>query len=462
MPKPKILVVDDELSMREFLEILLKKEGYRVVTAGNGEEAIRLFKKDHYDLVITDIKMPKGDGLALLHGIKKQARHIPVIMITAYASPDDAIVAMKEGAYDYIAKPFKVEEVKSVIRGALEAGKVEDVVSEEVARDRFGDLVGKTPEMQRIYETIKRVASTTTNVLISGESGTGKELVARAIQKNSPRKDKPFVTINCSAIPETLLESELFGHVKGAFTGALTSKIGLFEMAKGGTVFLDEIGDLTPMIQIKLLRVVEEKEFKRVGGTEDIKVDVRIISATNKDLEQEVIAGRFREDLFYRLNVIHIDLPPLRERREDIPLLVRHFLKKYPRELGKDIREISSYALKILMDYEFPGNVRELENIIERSVALETTKIILPESMTISFHKKEKKAAPTPVFPADLSLGEIDPKKGINLEKAMDRFEKNLILRVLDVTRGSKLEAAKLLKVSFRSLRYRLDKYGIT
>ena len=451
---PKILVVDDELSMREFLEILLKKEGYEVTTASDGEEASRLLKKDHYDLTIADIRMPKMDGLTLLHRMKEHHSHIPVIMITAYASPDDAILAMKEGAYDYISKPFKVEEIKSVVKGAIEGKPLVDKMLEKQKRlkDRFEDLVGKSPAMLRIYDIIQRAAPSKTNVLISGDSGTGKELVAKAIHSNSPRREKPFVTINCSAIPEGLLESELFGHEKGSFTGAISQKMGKFELAHQGTIFLDEVGDMSPSTQAKVLRVLEQREIERIGGKKPVIVDVRIIAATNKDLEQEVISKQFREDLFYRLNVIHIHIAPLRERREDIPLLVKHFLDKYSHELGKDVREISSYALKTLIDYDFPGNVRELENIIERGIALETSSIVLPESLVLSQYKKEGG------IPESQSI----PPQGIDLEEQLGKFEKDLISKALGMAQGSKIKASKLLNISFRSLRYKLKKYGIS
>jgi len=451
---PKILVVDDELSMREFLEILLKKEGYEVITASDGEEASRLFKKDHYNLIIADIRMPKMDGLTLLHRIKEHHPHMPVVMITAYASPEDAILAMKEGAYDYITKPFKVEEIKSVVKSSLEGKPLVDKVLEKQKKpkDRFGDLVGKSPAMLRTYDIIQRAAPVKTNILISGGSGTGKELVARAIHKNSPRREKPFVTINCSAIPENLLESELFGHERGSFTGAISQKMGKFELAHQGTIFLDEIGDMSPSTQAKVLRVLDQKEIERIGGKKPIIVDVRIIAATNKDLEQEVISKQFREDLFYRLNVIHIHIPPLCERREDIPLLVTHFLDKYSQELGKDVREISSYALKTLINYDFPGNVRELENIIERGIALETSSIVLPESLVLSQYKKEGR------IPESQSI----PSQGIDLEEQVGKFEKDLISKAMDMAQGSKIKAAQLLNISFRSLRYKLKKYGIS
>jgi len=446
----KILVVDDELSMRQFLEILLKKEGHEVICAAGGEEALSRFQANPCDLLVSDIKMPQMDGLELLRKVKEHNPNTAVVMITAYASPEDAIAAMKAGAYDYLTKPFKVEEIKAVIRNALTKTGGPPV---EAPAGIFDNIVGHSPRMLQIYNLIKQVGGTKTNVLISGESGTGKELVARAIHQMSPRTDKPFVTINCSAIPDSLMESELFGHVKGAFTGAVATKKGLFEIAHGGTVFLDEIGDLSPFIQVKLLRVIQEREFMRVGETETVSVDVRILSATNRDLEREIIEGRFREDLFFRLNVVHLHLPPLRERREDIPLLAQYFLEKYSRELGKDVRSISSYALDALMNYNFPGNVRELENIIERSVALENSNIILPESLVLSEYKKEGEKKEMPPFHLTSA--------GLDLEKELSELEKNLIQQALQLSNGVIKKAAELLHVSFRAMRWKIQKYNL-
>jgi len=447
----KILVADDELSMRQFLEILLKKEGHEVVCAGDGQEALSSFQRDPVDLVISDIKMPKMDGLELLRKVKEQRPALAVILVTAYASPEDAIAAMKAGAYDYLTKPFKLEEIKSVIHNALEL--TEGQVPVEAPVGIFCNLVGHSTKMVQIYNLIRQVGPTRTNVLISGESGTGKELAARAIHQHSSRNGKPFVTINCSAIPENLMESELFGHVKGAFTGAVANKKGLFEMANEGTVFLDEIGDLSPLIQVKLLRVIQEREFMRVGETQTINVDVRIISATNKTLEQEVIQGRFREDLFYRLNVVHLHLPPLRERREDIPLLAQYFLEKYSKELGKNVRSISSYVLDTLMNYNFPGNVRELENIIERSVALEASNIILPESLLLSEHKKEAVVKGLPSV-------HLTPA-GLDLEKELNQLEKEVLQQALQLSNGVIKKAAEILQLSFRSMRWKIQKHGL-
>jgi two-component system response regulator PilR (NtrC family) len=455
--KPKILVVDDEKSMREFLEIMLRKEGYEVACARDGKEALNSLKARPYDLVLSDIRMPGVDGMEVLNRAKENSPGTIVIMITAYGSTESAVEAMKRGAYDYITKPFQVDEIKLIIRKALEKKTLEEeniqLRKELESKYQFGNLVGNSPGMLKVYDLIQRVKDTRANILISGESGTGKELVAKAVHYNSPRKDKSFVTINCSAIPETLMESELFGHMKGAFTGAFSNKQGLFEAAEGGAVFLDEIGELSPSLQVKLLRVIQDRIFRRVGGTEDIEVDVRIITATNKNLEEEVRQGGFREDLFYRLNVIQIKIPPLRERREDIPVLARHFLDRYSRELGKGIKKISEEAMGRLVNYSYPGNVRELENIIERAVALESSSAILPESLPPVVFEK----------PSEIALREeIElPPAGLDLEEVVGGIEKGLLLKALQNARGVKKEAAKLLKISFRSLRYRLKKYGL-
>ncbi len=457
MSKDKILVADDEQSMREFLEIMLKKEGYKVFLAPNGEEVVKMIEKDIFDLVLLDIRMPKLDGISALKKIKSVNPETIVIMITAYASADSAIQAMKEGAYDYITKPFKVDEIKLIIRNALEKKQLqnENRLLKKMVKERyhFDNIIGQSPKMLDLYDLLEKVSPTKTNILITGESGTGKELVAKAIHLNSPRRDKPFVTLNCGAIPESLIESELFGHMKGAFTDAIATKKGLFEVADEGTIFLDEISELPLLMQVKLLRVLQDKEFKRVGGTEDIRVDVRIISATNKDLEEEVREKRFREDLFYRLNVIQIKLPPLRERREDIPLLAEHFLKKYSTELNKNITKISPEALQILLQYDYPGNVRELQNIIERAVALETG--IELSSKNLHSYLNEQPPVKKGLF--DLEI----PKEGIDLERVVEDLERTLLLKALDKTKGIKKKAAELLHINFRSMRYRLEKYGL-
>jgi two-component system response regulator PilR (NtrC family) len=452
-----ILVVDDEPGIREFLQIMLEREGYEVSCAANGSEAIARFRKKRYDVVLADVRMPKVNGFQVLTKIKELSSETKVVMITAYASYETAVESMKEGAYDYITKPFNVDEVKITVKNALQKREaIGEVIHKKKGKgkvERFEGMVSNSPEMLKVFDLIPRAGSSKASVLITGESGTGKELVARAIHQNSPRREQPFITINCGGVPDQLLESELFGYKKGSFTGAITDKIGLFEAADKGTIFLDEIGDLPLPLQVKLLRVAQERSFKPVGGTKEISVDVRIISATNIDLEEKVIKGEFREDLFYRLNVIQVKIPPLRERKTDIPFLAHYFLEKYSQESGKEIRNISSYALKVLFDYTFPGNVRELENIVERSVALETSNIILPESLTLSRFKKEKKGN---------SMVEADiPPEGISLEEEVGKLEKRLLLKALQRTNGEMKKAAKLLNIPYRSIRYRLEKYGI-
>ena len=451
-----ILIIDDELSMREFLKILLEKDNHTVEMASDAKTALELAANNDFDLVISDIRMPGMSGLDLLAELKKTKADLPVIMITAFASPEDAVTAMKNGAFDYITKPFKVEEIKQVIQAATSRKKSEGT---ESSVELFSDIIGQSPEMVKIFDLIRRIAPTPANVLIYGESGTGKELVAKAIHKYSRVASKPFVPITCSAIPETLLESELFGHIKGSFTGAISNKQGLFQQADGGTAFLDEIGELTPIIQTKLLRVLQEREFMPIGSTKTQKVNVRIIAATNRNLEDEIIAGHFREDLYYRLAVVPIRVPPLRERIGDVPLLVEHFLEKYSRLLNKDIQNISTYGLQVLMDYDFPGNVRELENIIERGVALESSNIILPESLELSSHRQTlQKQTVDPLFIAASDENELYDR---GLDDVLTSLEKRIISHALQKTGNSKVKAAELLKISFRSLRYKTKKYEI-
>ncbi len=443
--------------MREFLKILLEKEGYDAVTASNGEKAVKIIAEQDLDLVISDIRMPGMNGLKLLDTIKKNQKGLPFIMITAFASPEDAVQAMKNGAYDYITKPFKVDEIKAIISSAIASSSGD--TQKKAKKASFSNIIGESAEMRNIFDQISRIAPTHANVLIVGESGTGKELVAQAIHQNSKVSHNNFVPITCNAIPETLFESELFGHVKGSFTGATSNKTGLFEMANNGSVFLDEIGELTPMVQTKLLRILQEREFKRVGDTKITKVNMRIISATNRNLEEEIMEKRFREDLYYRLAVVPIRMPPLRERKGDVPLLVDHFLKKYSANFEKDVQQLSSYAMQVLMDYDFPGNVRELENIIERGVALSSSNIILPESLTLS-NKRQ-----TPHLSNDtLSLASLSSEEelyDLGLEKVTSRFEKIMIELALKKAANSKMQAADLLKISFRSLRYKVKKYNI-
>jgi two-component system response regulator PilR (NtrC family) len=451
----KILVVDDDQGMREFMDIMLTQEGYDVTSIGEPLKAIELCRKKPFDLVITDLKMPKINGIEFLKTVKDLNSETIVILITAYASGETALSAMKEGAYDYIEKGGSIEELKKVVKTALQKkGLIPNHIDEdtgEALENSFSGMIGSNREMLKIFATIKKVSDTLANILILGESGTGKELVARAIHEISSRSKMPFKAINSGGIPENLLESELFGYMKGSFTGAYADKAGIFEMARGGTIFLDEIGDLPPVLQVKLLRVVQEKTFRRIGGAEDIKVDVRIISATNHDLKEKVKKGEFREDLYYRLNVIPILIPPLRERKEDIPKLINYFIAKYAKMFGKEIRNISSYGMELLMKYDFPGNIRELENIIERSVAMESSNIILPESLTL----QSEMASAYPRFDVEI------PDKGMDMKAELEKVEKIIIEKALLKTRGSKKRAADLLNVSFDSLRYRIEKLGV-
>ena len=458
---PKILVVDDELSMRELLEFIMLKEGYNVSCAENGREAVQFLNDEPFDLLLCDIKLGYLSGIDVLKAAKKKNPATVVIMVSAFATTENAVEAMNEGAYDYLPKPFDNDELKQTIAKALNIKTIEherEILSDELKQTVFfGKIVGNSPRMQYIYKMVQQVARTRTNILITGESGTGKELIARAIHEQSDRRDLPFVVINCGGIPETLMESEFFGHKKGSFTGATQDKKGLFEVGDKGTVFLDEIGDLSIPIQVKLLRAVQERVFKSVGGTEDIKVDIRIISATNKKLEQEVIAGNFREDLFYRLNVIEIKVPPLRERMSDLRVLAQHFLEKYSREMGKEITKISSYAIDLFNKYDFPGNIRELENIMERSVALSTTNILLPDSLAISVHKKRRWIEG--VENRRFDLDEVE--QGVALDTILNEIERAYLERALTFTHGNKQKAAELLDISIRSMRYRLDKLDV-
>ncbi len=448
-----ILVVDDEPGIREFLEIMLRKQGYGVETAADGVEALELLEDRRFDLVIVDIQMPKMNGIEFLREFKKKETEIPVIMITAFASHETAIEAMKLGAYDYITKPFKVDEIKLVIAKALDKKNLEienrRLKKELEERYGFGNIIGRSAAIKQVFDLIRRVAELNVSVLITGESGTGKELVARAIHFTGNRKDRPFVPVNCGAIPENLMESELFGYKKGAFTGAVRDKRGLFEEANGGSIFLDEIGDLPLHMQVKLLRVIEEKRIRPLGATESIPVDVRIIAATNRNLAEDITNNRFREDLFYRLNVIVINLPPLRERREDISPLAIHFINKHAREMGKDVRGITPRALEILESYDYPGNVRELENIIARCVALETSNVIRRETL--------------PPHVLGVEPVEYDPSltTTVNLDSILGNVEKRLIQKAMAKAEGNKTEAARLLGITLRSFRYRLMKHGL-
>ncbi len=454
----KILVVDDEQSLRDVLSIMLKRAGYAVTSAMDGEEAIELLNKEIFDLVITDLRMPKIDGMEVLKAVKSASPGTVVLIITAFASADSAVEAMKQGAYDYLTKPFQVDEVQLIIRNALEKRRLttENMLlkREMASQSSFAQLVGQSEAMQKVFDVVRKVADSKSNVLICGESGTGKELVARAIHYNSARSVMPFVAVNCSAVPEMLLESELFGHMKGSFTGAIANKAGLFEVADGGTIFLDEIGDTTPTIQVKLLRVIQEREFRRVGGNHDVKVDVRVVAATNKDLEKAVADGSFREDLYYRLDVIPIRLPPLRMRAGDIPLLVTHFLERFAKESGKPKPVISQEAMHVLLSHEWRGNVRELENLIERVVAFATTELVTDAEVHGWLHRPATQSQ-HPTMPMDLT------DEGLDLEGLINGIEKDLLLKALERSKWVKKKAARMLRLNTRSFRYRLEKYAI-
>jgi two-component system response regulator PilR (NtrC family) len=454
----ELLVVDDERSMVGFLDVLLTGEGYKVSTARNGKQALQLIEKKNYDLVLTDMKLGDINGIEVLKAAKEKNSETIVIMISAYSSTENAVEAMNVGAYDFVPKPFDNVELRQTIKRALELKTPEHekatLSSELEANIHFNKIIGKSPGMLLIYEKIIQIADTQTSVLITGESGTGKELIARAIHDKSNRVDKPFIVVNCGGIPDNLMESEFFGHVKGAFTGAIANKIGLFEAAHTGTIFLDEIGELSPLLQVKLLRAVQETIVKPVGSVKEIPVDIRIISASNKKLDEEVINGNFREDLFFRLNVIPIKVPPLRERKGDIQLLARHFVEKYSKKMGKNIVKLSSYALDFLRHYDFPGNVRELENLIERSVAFSSTNIILPESLTLSLNNKRRWIEGV----GDQRFDTEDVEQGVDLDEILSKIENAYLTKAMDLSGGNKNKAADLLGLSQRSMRYRISK----
>jgi two-component system response regulator PilR (NtrC family) len=453
----KILVVDDERSMRELLELVLKREGYSVHTAENGTRALDQVRQNLYDLIISDVKMPDINGLDLLMRVRETSPDTMVIMITAFATIETARRAFKLGAEDIVVKDsgFDVEELKVTIKKALEKKhlRLENVLLKRELRQRnsLDNIIGRSPQMQAVYQMIETVAATTSTVLITGESGTGKELVARAIHNMSNRSAAPFVSINCGAFTETLLESELFGYMKGSFTGAVSNRKGLFEAAEGGTIFLDEIGETTPAMQVKLLRVLQERSIRRVGGVEEISVDSRVVAATNRDLAQMVEDGSFRNDLYYRISVIPIEMPPLRARIIDIPELVRHFLDKYSAVAGRSRMDISEDAVGYLQSYDWPGNVRELENTIERAVALEPSSTIMSERLPDRILKYKPR-----------SLAELDlPEAGLDLEAYLAQLEKDYIIRALQRTGGNQTRAAEVLNMSVRSLRHLLDKHKI-
>jgi two-component system, NtrC family, response regulator PilR len=453
----KILVVDDERSMRELLELVLKRSGYAVHTAENGTSALEQVRQNVYDLMISDVKMPDINGIDLLQMVKEISPETQVIMITAFATVDTARRAWKFGAEDLLIKDagFDVEELKIQVAKVLEKKHLRqenDLLKRELRqRNSLDNIIGRSPLMQAVYQMIETVAATASTVLITGESGTGKELAARAIHNMSPRAGAPFVSINCGAFTETLLESELFGYMKGSFTGAVANRKGLFEAAEGGTIFLDEIGETTPSMQVKLLRVLQEKCIRRVGGIEEIPIDCRVVAATNRDLSRMVEDGTFRNDLFYRISVIPVELPPLRARGVDIPDLVRHFLEKYSNQAGRQTLDIAEETLRYLDSYDWPGNVRELENTIERAVALERTPRIEPERLP----ERILKYKPRTITDVDL------PEEGFNLEAYLSQLERDYIIRALQRTAGNQTRAAEILNMSVRSLRHLLDKHKI-
>jgi len=452
----RVLVVDDDLSLRQFLTNMLRRASYSVRAVPGGVEALEALRDQPVGVVVTDLNMEGMDGMAVLSAVKEEWPETEVVMITAYATTENAVSAMKKGAYDYVVKPFNVDELKLILAKAFE----KQAISEEnrelraLLKDRFGygNLVGRSEAMLRTYDLMDRVKDTTVTVLLSGESGTGKELVARAIHFEGERRAKPFRSINCGAIPENLIESELFGHRKGAFTGAIRDSDGLFRSAEGGTVFLDEVGEMPLQTQVKLLRAIQERKVKQIGGHEELPVDVRIVAATNRDLAAEVAAGRFRQDLYYRLRVVTIELPPLRDRLADLPLLTEHFVERYGREFGREGITVSDEARRLFAAYEWPGNVRELENAIQRGVALARTSEIMAEELPPEIAAVD---ASGPDFPT------IVGPDGADLEALMDSYERQLLESALDEAGGVKKEAARLLGISFRSLRYRLQKIGL-
>jgi two-component system response regulator AtoC len=456
----RVLVADDELNMRRVLEAILRREGYEVITAANGIEALGGMSANIHT-VITDLKMPGLDGMGLLKRLSIDYPDVPVVMITAHGSVENAVEAVKLGAFDYLEKPFEQEQIRQVVAKAISTYALsrKDARPEEPSeRGRFR-LVGQSPAIRQIYGVVEKVANTPSTVLISGESGTGKELIARALHENSTRHAGPFIKINCAAIPKTLMESELFGYDKGAFTGAVGAKPGRFELAHGGTLFLDEIGEIPVEMQVKLLRVLQESEFERVGGIKTIKVDVRLVTATNRDLLEEIAAGNFREDLFYRLNVVPIQIPPLRERREDIPLLAEHFIAKFNERLKKQIVSISPEAVAELVGYNWPGNIRELENLMERTILFCEG----PEIGVSDLPPEIVGAAPTP---ASAAAGEGEPRPAAgSLKEAVraetERVERELIQRALDATGGNVTQAARKLKISRKSLQTKMKELGL-
>ncbi len=474
-PASRILVVDDERSMREFLGIMLTRDGYDVVVAENGTQAMAALRQRPFDLLISDIRMPDCSGIEVLRDAKGVQADLPGILMTAFSSTQTAIEALRTGALDYISKPFDIDEMKRVIAQALERTQLRDVAPADEAPDdgrpRASDtMIGRGPAMQRVFGLIEAIAGTSSTVLITGESGTGKEMAARAIHRLSARAERPFVALNCGALTETLLESELFGHEKGAFTGALHQTRGLIEQADKGTIFLDELGEMSPLMQVKLLRVLQERRFRRVGGSEELAADIRIIAATNKDLARMVGEGTFREDLYYRVNVIPVALPPLRARRDDIVVLARHFAVRFAREMRRPAADVDVDALEVLIQHAWPGNIRELENVIERAVALEPSSAVTVASLPDHLLS----TAGSPARAAVMAAGEMVsaaaattagvqgfPAEGFDLERHVQGIEREYLAEALRRADGVKMRAAELLGMSFRSFRYYAKKYNL-
>jgi two-component system response regulator PilR (NtrC family) len=450
-----ILIVDDEQGMRQLLSLVFGRAGHQVRAAENGRRAVELLREASADLIVSDVRMPDMGGIELLRAARELSPDVAVVMMTAFATVETAREAFKLGADDFIQKPFDVDELKLIVEKALELRQLKQEIQgwrkTQSERGRLDQIIGRSPRMQAVYQMIETVAAVQSTILITGESGTGKELVARAVHNLSPRNDKPFVSINCGAFTETLLESELFGYVRGAFTGATANRKGLFEAADKGTIFLDEIGEMSPAMQVKLLRVLQERKVRPVGGHEELSVDARVIAATNRDLPAMVKTGAFREDLFYRVSVIPIELPPLREKREDIRELVMHFAEKYSAQAGRSLT-VSEAAMTLLERYSWPGNVRELEHTIERAVALERTEQIQPERLPEQI---------TNYNPARVASALDLPDEGMNLTAHLDQLEKTYLLEALRRTGGNQTRAAELLQLSVRSLRHLLDKHGI-
>jgi two-component system response regulator HydG len=449
--KPKILVVDDESSHRQMIKAVLSAEGYEIREAADGNQAVKAVEEKFHDLILMDIRMPGPSGIESLQKIKDISPGIPIIIMTAYASVNTAIDALKSGAYDYLTKPLDIEELKILVAKALRFQKLEqeNIYLKEQLNDRFdfSKIIGRSPAMKQLFETMALVAPSEATVLIVGESGTGKELIANAIHQNSARAQRPFIKVNCAALPETLLESELFGHEKGAFTGAAARRQGRFQLAHNSSILLDEIGEMSPTTQAKILRVLQEREFEPIGSTQTIKVDTRVIAATNKNLEEEIKQGRFREDLFYRINVVTIKVPPLRERHDDIPLLADFFLKRFAEKNRRVIKGFTPRAMDLLMRYDWAGNARELENIVERAVIMARGDMITPMEFPENLKELDQ----------ELKEARIDIAAGRSLKE----IEKEMILRTLEETEGNRTHAANILGISRRTLQLKLKEYGI-